>query len=99
MTILERAALAYSDAGFATLPVKNNKRPDLEAWAHYQHKKPSQSEISNWFNGSKSETTGLAIIAGKVSGYLEVLDVDLKYDRNGALMEDFCLLVKEHLPE
>ncbi len=96
---LQIAAFEYNDAGLATLPVNTAKRPTVEAWTHYQHTKPNQSEISNWFNGSKLETTGLAIIAGKVSGYLEVLDVDSKYDLTGSLMEDFCLLVKEHLPE
>jgi hypothetical protein len=99
MNILQNAALDYSAAGFATLPVNTAKRPTVEAWTHYQHTKPSQSEISNWFNGSKPETTGLAIIAGKVSGNVEVLDIDCKYDLTGALMEDFCSLVKEHLPE
>jgi putative DNA primase/helicase len=99
MNILQNAALDYSAAGFATLPVNTAKRPTVEAWTHYQHTKPNQSEISNWFNGSKPETTGLAIIAGKVSGCLEVLDIDCKYDLTGSLMEDFCSLVKEHLPE
>ncbi len=96
---LQSAALEYNDAGFATLPVKTNKRPDIDAWTHYQHKKPSQSEIRGWFDGSKLGTTGLAIISGKVSGNIEVLDVDCKYDLTGSLMEDFCGLVKEHLPD
>ncbi len=96
---LRSAAFDYNDAGFAILPVKTNKRPDIEAWTHYQETKPSQSEIRGWFNGSKPETTGIAIIAGKVSGNAEVIDVDAKYDRTGSLMEDFCGLVKEHLPD
>jgi hypothetical protein len=97
--ILQNAALDYSAAGFATLPVNIAKRPTLGAWVHYQKTKPTGSEISNWFNGTKSETTGVAIIAGKVSGNLEILDIDCKYDLTGSLMEDFCSLVKEHLPQ
>ncbi len=96
---LQSAAFDYNDAGFAILPVKTNKRPTIEAWTHYQETKPSQSEIRGWFNGTKPETTGLAIISGKVSGNIEVLDIDCKYDLSGSLMEDFCSLVKEHLPE
>jgi hypothetical protein len=98
MTSLEQAALAYSDDGFATLPVKSNKRPDIDAWTCFQKTKPSKSVIRGWFNGSKPRTTGLAIISGKVSGNIEVLDIDCKYDLTGSLMEDFCSLVKEHLP-
>ncbi len=98
MTSLEQAALAYSDDGFATLPVKSNKRPDLDAWACFQKTKPSKSVIRGWFNGTKPRTTGLAIISGKVSGNIEVIDVDCKCDLTGSLMEDFCGLVKEHLP-
>ena len=99
MNILQNAALDYSAAGFATLPVNNAKCPTVKAWTHYQQTKPNGAEIRGWFNGSKSEPTGLAIIAGKVSGNVEVLDVDCKYDLTGSLMEDFCELLKEHLPE
>jgi putative DNA primase/helicase len=96
---LEISALDYNAAGFATLPVKTNKRPNLKEWACYQKTKPNESVISGWFNGSNPETTGLAIITGKVSDNLEVLDIDCKYDLTNELMQDFCSLVKEHLPE
>jgi hypothetical protein len=96
---LQGAALEYNDAGFAILPVKTNKRPDIETWTRYQETKPSRSEIRGWFNGSKPNTTGVAIISGKVSGSIEVIDVDVKYDLTGSLMADFCGLVKEHLPK
>jgi hypothetical protein len=99
MNILQNAALDYNAQGFATLPVKKNKRPNLKEWGCYQKTKPNESVIRGWFNGSELETTGLAIIAGKVSGNVEVLDIDCKYDLTGSLMEDFCALVKEHLPE
>lgn len=97
--LLQTAALDYCSQGFPPLPVKSNKRPDLDSWGQFQSVKPSENQIKNWFNGSKPDTTGLAIIAGKVSGCLEVLDIDCKYDLTGSLMEDFCALVKEHLPE
>ncbi len=96
---LQSAAFDYNDAGFAILPVKTNKKPDIETWTRYQETKPSRSEIRGWFNGSKPNTTGVAIISGKVSGSIEGIDIDAKYDLTGSLMEDFCGLVKEHLPE
>jgi putative DNA primase/helicase len=98
LTLLQ-AAIDYRLVGFSLLPVKSNKRPDLETWTVFQSVKPSENQIKNWFNGSQPKTTGLALIAGKVSGNLEVLDVDCKYDLTGTLMEDFSDLVKEHLPD
>jgi putative DNA primase/helicase len=94
---LRTAAIGYSASGFATLPVKNNKRPSVDSWTHFQHTKASDNEIQQWFRNP--ESTGLAIIAGKVSGNIEVLDVDCKYDLTGSMMKDFCDLLKEHLPE
>ncbi len=95
---LQIAALDYNAQGFAALPVKSNKRPNLKEWACYQKNKPNESVIRGWFNGDEPDTTGLAIISGKVSGNLEVFDIDCKYDLSGSLMEDFCALIKEHLP-
>lgn len=95
--VLQDAALNYCSEGLATLPVKNDKRPSIKSWAQYQQTKATGAEIRQWF--SKSESTGVAIIAGAVSGNIEVLDVDCKYDKTRTLMADFCDLIKEHLPE
>ena len=44
------------------------------------------------------EPEGLAIICGAVSGNLEVIDVDSKYDITGTLWEDLSRLIKERAP-
>jgi replicative DNA helicase len=41
----------------------------------------------------------LGIIGGKVSGGLEVVDVDCKYDLTGALWEDFSGLLRDNLSD
>jgi putative DNA primase/helicase len=97
--VLQRAALEYDAIGIGTLPTNSEKRPTVGSWTQFQDTKPGESIIRQWFNGSQPGTTSLAIIAGEVSGNLEVLDVDCKYDLTGSLMEDFTELIKEHLPK
>ena len=43
--------------------------------------------------------TYLGIIAGKVSGGLEVIDIDCKYDLTGSLWQDFKTLLEDNLGE
>ena len=44
-------------------------------------------------------TEDLAIIAGKVSGNLECVDVDCKYDITHTLMKDLCDRIKNESQE
>jgi len=43
--------------------------------------------------------SAVAIICGKVSLNLEVIDIDSKYDHNGTLTKDFFTLVEDNLPD
>ena len=81
------------------MPINSAKRPALDSWMQFQTVKPTTAQINQWFGGSLLQTTGLAIIAGAISGSLEIVDVDVKYDLTGSLMKDFCDLLKEHLPD
>jgi len=42
---------------------------------------------------------GIGIITGAISGNLEVIDVDTKYDITGSLWEDLKTLLEDNLPE
>ena len=44
------------------------------------------------------DTFGIAIIGGKVSGNLEAIDEDLKYDITGRLHDDYVNLINEQAP-
>jgi hypothetical protein len=96
---LQRAAINYSEAGLATLPINDAKCPTVKSWTQLQTVKPTTAQINQWFGGSMPEATGLAIIAGKISGNIEIIDVDCKYDLTGEMMKDFSAIIKEHLPE
>jgi putative DNA primase/helicase len=69
-------ALAYLDAGYSIVPIKpdGSKKPDSK-WKAYQQSRPSQHQVRKWF-GVK-DPPGIAIIAGAVSGNLELIDFDI----------------------
>lgn len=74
----ETAALAYATAGISVLPLKaDSKKPALPEWTSKQETISDQDEIRSWFKGSDRE---IGIVCGKVSGQLEGLDFDEKYN-------------------
>jgi predicted P-loop ATPase len=65
------------DVGLSVIPIiMPGKRPTV-SWEEYQTRLPRHGELH--FNGS------IALICGKVSGNVEVFDVDLKHDVNREL--------------
>lgn len=68
-------ALGYSARGFNVIPIRpdDRKRPALAAWKPYRERRVTEEEIRRWF-GSRSR--GLAVICGRVSGGLTVVDID-----------------------
>jgi len=79
----------YVNNGLSILPIKTDgsKRPHAKLLPNYSWNglttvKPTAYQLENWFDKNKS---GIGIIAGKVSGNLEIIDFDHihKY-------EDFC---------
>ena len=67
--------------GLQFMPVKKNKQPIVKGWQTYAGK----HDLSN------CEAVGL--VCGKLSGNLEVIDLDLKYDLTGSLYERYKRLV------
>lgn len=68
---LAQAGLAL---GFCVMPPKEDgsKKP-VGFWEEYEHRLPTAAEIQRWFPPSRQ---GIGVIAGAVSGNLEVLDFD-----------------------
>lgn len=65
----------YVESGLSVIPIKcdGTKAPSIP-WKKYQAKRATQKELTAWF--SKGNDTGLAIVGGRVSGNLEILDFD-----------------------
>jgi hypothetical protein len=90
-------AIEYIGYGLSVIPVKSDKSPAIRSWSPYQKKCMVTSEVQSYFN--KPDANGIGIICGAVSGNLEVIDVDLKYDKSGLLGKELEQLIKESLPE
>ena len=67
-------ALLYVKKGLSVIPLKpKDKKPMLKSWKEYQQRLPTEEELRRWF---KNKETNIAIITGKVSGNLVVIDFD-----------------------
>ena len=88
------AAIKLAALGFSVIPV-NSYKEATAAWKPYQEKAPDPFQINDLFSVN---TFGLAVIAGKVSGNLEVIDEDSKYDLTGTMHGEFEAQVKEQMP-
>lgn len=95
MSNLIQKAKDYSRAGVSVIPTTADKRPALKEWTSYQTKIMTEEGINDFFTGAG----GLGIVCGKVSGGLEVIDVDTKHDTTGALWEEFSRLLEDNLPD
>lgn len=78
------SALAYLKNGICTIPTDAHKKP-IHAWKEFQTKLPTEEQIRQSFESPRAK--GIALICGPVSGGLEVIDVDLKYDITGTLYQ------------
>lgn len=87
----------YLNSGLSVIPTRADKLPAVDSWKPYQSVALTIEEAERGFIGSKVK--GLAVICGAVSGNLEVIDVDCKYDLTGTLWREFRALIEEHLPE
>lgn len=95
-TALYNSALRYKQLGISTIATDGNKR-SVQPWRQYQDAIATDEGLQQMFQHAKAK--GLAIICGAVSGGLEVIDVDCKYDNTGTLFDDFMQLIVDDLPE
>lgn len=71
MANLLEIARSYAMAGLSVIPVGRDKRPRIK-WAEYQDHIADERTLEHWFclDGN------IAIVTGKVSGNLLVIDFD-----------------------
>jgi hypothetical protein len=86
------AAKDFIKKGISVIATDINKRAII-AWKPFQERIATQKELDEQFNSGRAK--GLAIICGKVSGNLEVIDVDIKYDVTGELFNELMLLITD----
>ncbi len=93
MSNLLEAAIAYSQAGLSIIPVTQNKR-SIGKWKLYQHKQMDIDQLILAFDNPLAK--GIAVICGKVSGNLEVIDVDSKNDLHGQMFHHLLSSINMH---
>jgi hypothetical protein len=91
---IEEAAQVYLSSGLSVIPAKD-KRPALSTWKPYQRKPMERKAALAAFAGAAQ----IALICGAVSGRVEVVDIDLKYDISGTLYPRFKQLLEEACPD
>ena len=68
-------AREYSDAGNCVLPaMRTEKRPAVGQWSKYKRRRPTDAEISTWFERDHDAICILSAV--QVSGNGELLDFD-----------------------
>ncbi|MFM7152124.1 MAG: bifunctional DNA primase/polymerase, partial [Gemmataceae bacterium] len=67
---------AYGQAGLSILPIRpdGTKQPSIPSWKPYQTEQATEDQLNSWYGGVTPP--GIAVIAGGISGNLEVLDFD-----------------------
>ena len=79
-------SLDYLHSGFNVIPiVPGQKNPALLSWDKYQQEKPTEETLRTWF---PDNNRNVAIITGKISGNLTVLDIE----KESAVQELLSLL-------
>lgn len=89
------AAKFYADNGFSVIATGSTKRAILP-WKEFQDHIANLDQLNYQFTHTKC--SGLAVICGAVSGNLEVIDVDLKYDVTGDLWQRFSKEIETVMP-
>lgn len=80
----------YLNAGLSITPTDQHKKPTAGSWSNWQTAAMSAEDAKKHIR----EEFGIALIAGKVSGGLECIDVDCKYDLSGKLWQSFSDALK-----
>jgi len=89
---LLKTALYYSKQGISTIATDSNKR-SIQQWKKYQTSIPTTEETTSML--LHPNAVGIALICGKVSGNMEVIDIDCKYDITGTMFDDFMQQVTD----
>lgn len=80
--IISQAALTWYDAGCSIIPIRadGTKKPCFE-WKHFMTNRASLAQLDQWFeegwiNQKRYYGLGIGIVCGKISGNLEMLELE-----------------------
>lgn len=93
-TSLQEVASRYSEICISTIPIDKTNMP-IGKW------KDAQAQIldpKTHYGFKQPAFYGIGIVAGKISGGIEVIDFDCKYDLTGSLFSDYKKTISELAP-
>lgn len=94
MSNLLQAAYKYIENGICVIATSEEKKAFLK-WKQYQDRMITREELQQQFNDPRAKY--LAVVCGKASGNLEIIDIDTKYDKpGGSLFRDYMQLIEDH---
>lgn len=88
---MEESIRLYQDLGLNIIPLAFKTKKPLVEWDKYQERKVTNEEINHWF--SNKEDINVAVITGKISENLVVIDFD-KEDLYYAFFKEHLRLEK-----
>jgi len=84
----------YIKQGISCVYVDANKRA-IRPWKIYQSQLASPHELEAMHDDPKAY--GIAVICGAISGGLEIIDIDAKYDLSGTIFDDYITMLPDDL--
>jgi len=87
------AAYKYIQNGICVIATNSEKKSILP-WKKFQTHFPTIADAEEQFEHHLAK--GLAIMCGKISGNLECIDVDTKYDHTGNLWTAYSQSIKDN---
>ncbi|MCU0414179.1 MAG: bifunctional DNA primase/polymerase, partial [Ignavibacteriaceae bacterium] len=94
--MVKEAAKSYVQAGLSIIPtILESKRPVIQ-WKAWQEKLPSPELVETWF--SKGDYA-VALIGGKVSGNVEIIDIDNHQGDAEQIFYEWLELIKASSPD
>lgn len=88
---MKQEALHLFESGLSVIPIDDKKVP-IGSW------KKNMTELIQP-NGNFTSAYGVGIVCGAVSGNIEVIDIDTKYDLTGTLFNDYKQLIASVNPD
>ena len=95
---MKEIALKYAEWGLSIIPARlEDKTPAVGgSWKGFQQAIAAESDIVRWFGNSNNQ---IAIVCGKVSGNLEVLDFDNHFGDIEEIFNSWKQIVSDTIPE
>ena len=94
MQQLGHYALQYIEAGYSVVPTNRAKRPTVKTWEQLQKAPMTPNEATEAFRTAAY----IAVITGAVSGNLELIDIDCKWDLEGNLWSGYSSAIQQAAP-